>query len=254
MARQMWCKRPEELDFLEKNQFYCYVQHRKDGSPFYVGEGQGLRCIEYHPYDSFHKKVLAEEGEKNIEVYIFPCASKKEAQQWENELVYMFNCQGYSLVNKASGDGGSKGYRWTEEQKNKKRGKPRSCETKKKISENHNSQPWSEWQLARFRQKTAGHPGYLAKTPEALDNQRNSRRGVKNTPEHNAKITAAKIQRQRNKYNAFIIDTPWGPMGVYDAYEKSGLTHRCFFGRYKKNLSMDKLFSKKPLHSKNSND
>jgi hypothetical protein len=83
-------------------------------------------------------------------------------------------------------------------------GMKRSEETKKRIAEAGKGRILSDSHKMALLSALKGHAPWYAKTPEALANQRNRRRGVKNTSEHNAKISASKMghvvsQEQREK-------------------------------------------------------
>ena len=55
------------------DQFYCYVQHRPSGLPFYVGKGRGKRY--YHKPSSeknaAYKRLIEKYGLENIKTDIF---------------------------------------------------------------------------------------------------------------------------------------------------------------------------------------
>jgi hypothetical protein len=99
------------LGHLEKGQFYVYINyHERTGSPIYVGKGKGVR---YRPQEHREnirwRNYLKKYGHKRTHTHVFPCDSEDLAFKWEEELIYMFRCDGVDLFNKTDGGRGSSG-------------------------------------------------------------------------------------------------------------------------------------------------
>ena len=157
-----------------ENEFYVYVylDPRKKGDfkfgdyefkyePFYVGKGKERRhkrhLNESQLGDNSHKSNLINKlltlGEyPNIEII---SSGLSESEALQREMTLIGNIGRYdlgtgTLTNKTDGGEGISGYKWTEEQKNKIRGKvppnkgvPMSNEQKLKIGEANRGKYWS---------------------------------------------------------------------------------------------------------------
>jgi NUMOD3 motif len=115
-----------------ENEYYIYFYLRDDGSPYYVGKGKGRRAW-------VKRQRVTKRPNDESKIII------KESNLSENDAFGLewFYIQWYGrkdlgtgrLLNKTDGGEGVSGIKWTEESKNKLRGKPLSEETKKKMSE-----------------------------------------------------------------------------------------------------------------------
>lgn len=262
---------PEEFKFLEKNQFYVYINHKPNGDPFYVGKGFCNRYCNDHSHNPWYENIVRKYGEDNIKTTILPVSSEKVAHKWEVEIIFLLRCQGFELVNLTDGGEGSRGIKWPDHARKafseQQLGRIVTPKTRALISKNNARVKWTDERRTSFSSKTTGHPGYQAKTPEALANQRDTRRGVKNTAEHNAKISVSKMghpvsentakligaknaANQHARINQTLIDTPWGIMGLYDASKATGVSWECFKDRYDNGFTPEKLFNPERNRSK----
>lgn len=95
---------------LHKEQVYCYINyHPVTKLPFYVGMGKRNR---YKPSCHLNNKnirwdtLLRVYGDSDISTTVFPLDSRKEAQQWEKELISMLRSNGGDLYNMTEGGEG----------------------------------------------------------------------------------------------------------------------------------------------------
>lgn len=104
------------------NPFYTYAYLREDGTPYYVGMGQGKRAFNWHRHCPvpprerilFLKKNLTREGAMRHEIYLIAVLGRK-------------NIGTGRLINLTAGGESKNGFRPTEEQKEKWRGKNNGC-------------------------------------------------------------------------------------------------------------------------------
>ena len=90
--------------------YYTYAYLREDRTPYYIGKGKGRRI---------HKPHLRKIPPKDRRVYLKRNLTEEEAFRHE---VYMISILP-NLHNLTEGGEGGSGYKWTEEQKNKLKGK-----------------------------------------------------------------------------------------------------------------------------------
>ena len=118
----------------------AYLHCKPDGTPFYVGKGDVKRMRDlYTGRNKHHKHITKKYGNANILKGFMECSSEEIAFDLEIGLIKCLKRMGVKLANYTDGgDVGAKGYRHTEESKEKNRqaklGKKLSEETKKKMS------------------------------------------------------------------------------------------------------------------------
>lgn len=94
-------------------QHYTYLHCRPDGTIFYVGKGQGSRAHTIFRRNAHHKSVVKKYGAKNIQVFVFPCASEREALSNEVQQIAQLRQNGTVLCNATNGGEGTSGFRMT---------------------------------------------------------------------------------------------------------------------------------------------
>ena len=131
--------------------YYVYELRRPNGKPFYVGKGTKSR-ISFHEWNAKNggkgylcnviRKIVASGG-KIIKVKVKDGLSDAEAKSFERELIAMYGRvdRGGILVNMTDGGDGCEGFTHDlvskmklSEAWDKRRGKPMSEETRKKLS------------------------------------------------------------------------------------------------------------------------
>lgn len=120
--------------------FYIYLHKKPNGDVFYVGKGFGDRAFSHDNRNLHWQRTVAKHG---LEVQIVArCADEQQAFEQERLLIKSFRDSGVNLVNLTNGGEGSSGYRWTYDQKQRRRaagcsnpmqGKKHSDATKEKI-------------------------------------------------------------------------------------------------------------------------
>lgn len=99
--------------------FYVYVHHLPDGTPFWVGKGCDYRYLEFsrrnvhykNIKNLYFKEMLWWELVEAMKIIVIPCSSEKEAHQWEKQLIHQFRCDGHKLANMTDGEEGTSGFR-----------------------------------------------------------------------------------------------------------------------------------------------
>lgn len=204
-------------------QFYTYIHYRPDGSPFYVGKGKGNRSKIGTQRNRYYQFIIEKYGKDNITIEIINTDSEEAAFIKERSLIKQFSELGFKLSNLTDGGEGTSGYKHSEEANRKNSlshiGKLHTEETKRRISEAGKGRKLSPEHRQALLKALIGHVGWYAKTPEALARQRDTRRGVKNTPEHNAKITASKMghevsEEQREKQRKAMTGRKQSPESI----------------------------------------
>jgi len=148
--------------------FYTYLHCKPNGDPFYVGKGVGKRATLLTSRSTHHKNIVAKYGAKNIDIFIFPRLSERDALETECRWIAQFKREGIKLCNQTDGGEGISGYN-------------HSAEARAKIS------------AARVVSKAS---------PEARANNSAARIGKPLTPETRAKISATTTGRKKSPCSA----------------------------------------------------
>ncbi len=142
-----------------KNTFYVYLHCKPDGTPFYVGKGNGDRAYRiYSKRNSFHSNVVKKYGAQRILIYKQKIGlTEDQAFAFEREAIKCLREFGYELCNMTDGGEGSAG-----------------TGIGRKFSDDHR-----------------------AKISAALSGKPSPRRGIKLSDEHRAKISASLNARKK---------------------------------------------------------
>ena len=146
-------------------QFYVYLHCKPDGIPFYVGKGYLHRAYQFkHNRSKWYKNIVAKYGKENIIVETQLCIDEQEALELEVLFILSLCDDGVELCNLTEGGDGVSGYKHTAEANERNRqahlGKPSKMKGKKASA-------------------------------EAVEKNRLGHLGKKQTPEANAKRSAA---------------------------------------------------------------
>ena len=171
-----------------KDQFYCYMQYRPDGTPFYVGKGSKDRCL-IRDRNRACVGIIKKYEHKNIKIDVFYCSSEVEAFQWEKELIFMLRCNGVKLANFTDGGEGASGQIC-------------SKETRAKLSKNWKGRKHTPESRAKM---SASHKG-ASPSERARQNISKAGKGRKFSEEHKKNISKGNKGVSRNKGVAFSIE------------------------------------------------
>lgn len=126
-------------------EFYTYAHSKPDGTIFYIGKGRKKRAYDLIKRNVYWKRVVEKYGIPTVEI-LANWKTEKEALDHEVLLISCFKDMGYKLTNLTDGGEGSSGFKHsqesiakivkvkTEQPSRYWLGKPRSQETKDKIS------------------------------------------------------------------------------------------------------------------------
>ena len=126
-------------------QYYTYAHSKPDGTIFYIGKGHSKRAYDLVKRNVYWKRLVEKHGIPTVEI-LAHWATEQEALDHEVLLISCFKDMGYKLTNLTDGGEGSSGFKHsqesiakivkvkTEQPSRYWLGKPRSQETKDKIS------------------------------------------------------------------------------------------------------------------------
>jgi hypothetical protein len=149
--------KPSVLPDAGGKQFYAYIHAKPDGTPFYIGKGNGRRLNMFHKRNQHHKNVVAKYGKRNILIGKMDCSDESTAFDLEIGLIKCAKRMGLELANLTDGGHGVSGRVVTPEQR-------------AKISATLMGRPGRPW------------------TEEAKAKVGAAKRGKKRTPEQRAKM------------------------------------------------------------------
>ena len=122
-------------------QFYAYMHTKPDGTPFYIGKGNGRRVRNFSKRNQHHKNTVAKYGRENIHIGYMECSSESVAFDLEMGLIKCVKRMGIKLTNLTDGGHGVSGLVVTPEQRAKisatltgRKGSPHTDASKAKIS------------------------------------------------------------------------------------------------------------------------
>lgn len=137
-----------------ENIFYVYKYTREDGTPYYIGKGKGDRA-----WKKWSKKDIKPPADQNRIILVAKNLKEHDAFELEKKLILEYGRKDLGtgiLHNKTDGGDGSsghktKGWKWSEEAKAKRRGsgnpsfgKPTSQQQKETASITHKNRIRSE--------------------------------------------------------------------------------------------------------------
>jgi NUMOD3 motif len=168
-------------------EFYVYLHCKPDGTPFYVGKAtvnpknRSRRTHMFSHRSGAHKSIVGLYGASQIKVFVFPCASEKEALADERQHIAQLRKDGAPLVNITSGGQGMCGTK-------------QSPETLAKLSLSRTGRKISEETRARLSIAQKARTDRKPRTAEHTAKIVASRTGKKQGPhsaEHRARLSAA---------------------------------------------------------------
>jgi hypothetical protein len=169
--------KPSVLPDAGGKQFYAYIHAKPDGTPFYIGKGNGRRLNKFHRRNQYHKNVVAKYGRRNILIGRLDCSDESTAFDLEMGLIKCAKRMGVELTNLTDGGHGPSGLIVTPEQ----RAKISATLTGRRGT------PWSPEQRAKFTASATGRK----RTPEQRAKMSAVAKGRIVSDETRAKLKAA---------------------------------------------------------------
>lgn len=154
--------------------FYAYMHTKPDGTPFYIGKGNGRRVRNFSKRNQHHKNIVAKYGRQNIHIGYMECSDESTAFDLEMGLIKCVKRMGIKLTNLTEGGHGVSGLVVTPEQ----REKISATLTGRKGT------PWSDEQRAKFKATMTG----MKRSAEARARMSAAAKGRVFSEEHRAKL------------------------------------------------------------------
>ena len=174
----------------DDRRFYVYAFFRKDGTPYYIGKGQGRRVHEI----AGRASRLPPKNRRKI---LVNGLTEPEAFEYEIALIHCLGRKDLGtgcLRNKSDGGEGPSGWKQNPETIAKRsqslKGQTRTPEQRERFSVAQRSRNYAATPETREKLRTA-HLG-KPKSPEHRAKIAAARTGKKLSPEHRAKLSAAK--------------------------------------------------------------
>lgn len=112
-----------------------------------MGKGRGDRAYGLFRRNAHHRNTVKKYGAKNIKIFVFPCASEREALENEVQQIAQLRQEGITLCNVTNGGEGTSGFTMS----------PKSKALLGSIAS-------KQWESPLFREKVlAGHERYWTK-------------------------------------------------------------------------------------------
>lgn len=139
--------------------FYAYMHTKPDGTPFYIGKGNGRRVRNFSKRNQHHKNIVAKYGRQNIHIGYMECSDESTAFDLEMGLIKCVKRMGIKLTNLTDGGHGVSGLVVTPEQREKiaaklrgKPGTPHTEASKAKISAANKGRKRTPEELEKLRE------------------------------------------------------------------------------------------------------
>lgn len=139
--------------------FYAYMHTKPDGTPFYIGKGNGRRVRNFSKRNQHHKNIVAKYGRQNIHIGYMECSDESTAFDLEMGLIKCVRRMGIKLTNLTEGGHGVSGLVVTPEQREKiaaklrgKPGTPHTKASKAKISAANKGRKRTPEELEKLRE------------------------------------------------------------------------------------------------------
>ena len=91
--------------------YYAYIHCKPDGTPFYVGKGNGDRVRRIKRKNKGHIAIVSKHGEESILVAKMECSTDEISKDLERGLIKRLKAMGSKLVNATEGGDGCTGYK-----------------------------------------------------------------------------------------------------------------------------------------------
>lgn len=179
---------------MTSNKFYTYAYLRKDGTPYYIGKGQGKRAV------TRRKKGINPPGDSSRILFLKMDLSEEEAFRHEIYMIAVFGRKdlGTGILRNRT-DGGEGSCNPSPETRNKKaeaaRARVQSLETRKKVSLAHTGRVHTE----QSRQNMSKAQQGLKRSESHRKNISRALTGRKRSQEHCKNISLAKTGTKYSK-------------------------------------------------------
>jgi len=183
--------------------FFSYIHCKPDGTPFYVGKGNGNRVKKIkRASNPHHLNIIKKYGVENILVGKMECSTEEISFDLERGLIKRLKAMGVNIANLTDGGEGVSGLVMTDKAKEKMR----LAKVGKRLSKEH---------IEKLRKANAGK----SLSQESRKKLSSSRLGIVFSDEHKRKLSAAKIGRKlsdehKDKVRAAIAGRYWITDGI----------------------------------------
>jgi hypothetical protein len=154
---------PSYSGSLQPKQFYAYIHARPDGTPFYVGKGNGRRVRNFSKRNPHHKNIVAKYGKNNILIGSLECSTEAISFELEKGMIKCLRKMGVELTNRTNGGEGCVGLVLSDDAKARisaslrgRKGFAHTPESKAKISMANTGKKRSEEARMKIRQTAIG--------------------------------------------------------------------------------------------------
>ena len=196
----------------EGNVFYAYIHYKPDFTPFYVGKGRLKRANSLKRRNPYYMATVEKYGAENIIIGKFECSREENAFDLERGIIKCLKKAGVKITNFTDGGEGSSGRVYSLETREKMRigklgeknnmfGKPRSLETRAKISAARKGKTKSLETKEKMRIARTGEKNHMFGKTHSLETKAKiseAGKGKSKSAAHRAKISASLKLRRIN--------------------------------------------------------